>query len=89
MTRSKPLDPVTIAFAKENCEGIKVQCNRCHYFEVIGFDGFRDQDLVMDLAKNYQIPCNKCGSTWQETWPLYPAYDSRDKWYGLEKAEEK
>lgn len=76
--------PITIAFAKENCEGIQVHCLRCQNFKVIGFDGFQDRDLVIDLPRLHRMTCERCGGTWLETRPQYPSFDSRSKWYGLQ-----
>lgn len=87
VTRSPPLDPVTIAFAKAHCTGVQVHCMRCQNFVVIGFDAFHDEWLVMDLPRHKRFRCSRCGGSWVETRPDYPSIDHRRSWHGLEKAD--
>lgn len=88
MTKIAPLDPITIAFAKQNCTGIQVHCLKCQQMTVIGFDRFQDDELVIDLPKRRRFRCTRCAKTWVETRPQYPYRGDKRDWIGLEKSND-
>lgn len=81
--RSGPLDPVTIAFAKEHCTGVQVHCMRCQQMTIVSCDLFQDEELVPDLPKRRRFRCTRCGGARVETRPNYPSKDHRAYWLGL------
>lgn len=63
--------PVTIAFARVNCTGVQVHCPAGH-MSVIGFERFKDDEVVPDLVNRHRFVCLKCGRPAIATRPDYP-----------------
>ncbi len=89
MRKQIPLNPVDVAFAKKHCAGVQVHCLRCQNFVVIGFEGFLDEWLVMDLPRRRRFRCTRCGGARVETRPNYPQRNDRKEWIGLAQSGKK
>lgn len=71
MPRQQTINPIDIAFAKKRCAGIIIDCVRCAYHEVVGFEGFGNQELIIDLPKRRDWRCPRCGGRDIECRPDY------------------
>lgn len=87
MKPQRQLDPITVAFAKAHCNAIRLDCLLCAYHEDVGFVGYRDHELVIDLPRNHGHSCPKCGNRDTELISARPVYRVSDErtsgWYGL------
>ncbi len=84
MPRPRATKPVDIAFAKEHCAGIIIDCVRCACHEVVGFEGFGDRELVIDLPKRRNWRCPRCGGREIESRPKFVSREERRDWVGLQ-----
>ncbi|MDN3720008.1 hypothetical protein QW131_14440 [Roseibium salinum] len=71
MSRPSSVSPINIAFAKARCAGIIIDFQYCAYYEVAGFDGFGDQELVIELPRQWNWRCPRCGGQDIECRPKY------------------
>ncbi|MCK7615164.1 hypothetical protein [Roseibium sediminicola] len=76
--------PITIAEARERCNGVQVHCLRCAQMTVLSLDRFSESDVVADLAKRRRFRCQRCGGSWVATRPNYISTNDSRTWYGLE-----
>ncbi len=83
----KSTKPLTIADAKEHCDGVQVHCLSCSNFTVLGFENFRDTAVIAELSKRHKFVCTRCGHSLAETRPNYNIKDGQRAWYGLTKRE--
>lgn len=81
----RPINPITIAFARKNAVCIEVHFLRCANVAEFGFDRFGDDELVMDLPRRRRFRCSRCGGTKVETRPQYPFRSDRRFYLGLAK----
>lgn len=86
MPRNQATNPITVAFARKSGCRLIIDCPRCAYHEVVGLDGFGQDELVVDLHKRRTWSCPRCGGTMLETRPQYPAFgEAGEHLVGLEQ----
>lgn len=85
----RTISPVTVGSVKSKQGQIVVDCLNCSYFEEVGFDGFHDEEIVIDLPRrrNWQYPrCGCSGKLIQARPKYYFGFDDR-KFIGLTKKD--
>jgi transposase-like protein len=75
--------PLTIAEARERCDGVQVHCLRCAHMAVVALDRFDKGERIPEIAQRRRFRCRRCGGSWVETRPNYRPAAGPASWYGL------
>ncbi len=84
------INPISIAWARQNCTGIEIHCLRCSWVAKTDWNRFEGNESLIDLPRRHRFVCGRCGNRnpeYIQARPVYPYRSERREYLGLEKNE--